>query len=214
MTTDTQQSLKDDLAFLRGLAGDDRLALAYSGLTLALVGATFGTVTFIYWLIFAGFAGLAHAAFWLWAAGLAVMLVTGQLITRRLPKSPATAGGRGMAGALTGAYGGLTVAGLALLVGGVRIHQPALVLWVFPILLFTLYGAAWIVAYAVKRRAAFAVVALGCFAAAFAEGWTMSRPESWLVLSAGLFALVLAPGVAIMRQARPEPTPGVQGADR
>ena len=92
--------------------------------------------------------------------------------------------------------------GLSLVFGGLRLHQPNLVLQVFPILLFTLYGAGWGVAYAVKRKAWFAWIVLGCFLAALGSGALMGSPDQWLVLALGLFAFVAAPGAVIVRQAR------------
>jgi hypothetical protein len=99
---------------------------------------------------------------------------------------------------------GITVAGLALGLGAWRLQQPSLVLWTFPLVLFTLYGAAWGVAFAVTRRTWFALVAGGCFVATLACGAFMGRPEEWMVLSLGLFVLVAAPGYAMVRGARSE----------
>jgi hypothetical protein len=79
---------------------------------------------------------------------------------------------------------------------------PSIVLWVFPVALFTLYGAAWSVAFAVRRRVAFAVVAAGCYAVALGCGLLMGQPEEWLLLSFGLFTFVAAPGFAVVRLAR------------
>ena len=48
------QSLKDDLAFLRGLTQDDGRGLARDGFALAAVGLIFGMINAVYWLVFWG----------------------------------------------------------------------------------------------------------------------------------------------------------------
>jgi hypothetical protein len=69
---------------------------------------------------------------------------------------------------------------------------------VFPLILFTLIGAAWGVAYAVRRRRIFALAAAGSFGAAVLCGVLMGRPEEWLVLSGGLVLLLAVPGGMIV----------------
>jgi len=163
----------------------------------------FGGVTFAYWLFFAGHApGLASAAPWLWAGGVAVMVITSMLVNRRLPRSSGAAS-RAVAAAWSGTGASLIAPCLGLILGGERTGQPQLVLWIFPVIMFTLYGAAWTVAWAVKRRAWLFLVGAGCFATALAEGALVSSPHQWLVLAAGLALWVALPGAVILRQARP-----------
>lgn len=200
--SDPTQTLKDDLAFLRELTREDGAGFAREGTIMVLVGVIFGLIGLVYWTIFRGW---AHPPVWfpqwLWAAGLLVFFAVGHALTRRLP-APTGAAARAMAAAWSGIGVSLTAAGLGLVFGGLRLHQPTLVLQVFPILLFTLYGAGWGVAYAVKRKAWFAWIVLGCFLAALGSGALMGSPDQWLVLALGLFAFVAAPGAVIVRQAR------------
>ena len=100
---------------------------------------------------------------------------------------------------------GATMVIVGLIMGGARTGNPHLVLWVFPVIMFTLYGAAWTVAWAVKRQAWLFIVGAGCFATAFAEGALVSSPYQWLALSAGLILWVALPGAAILRQTRSRP---------
>jgi hypothetical protein len=196
------QSLKDDLAFLRGLTQDDGKGLARDGFALAAVGAVFGVVTLFYWLVYLGpLAGARVVAYGAWAVGVVAMIAIVELAKRRLPPS-AGASARAMSMAWNGVGVSLTAGGLGLLAAGWKLHDGYFVLATFPILLFTLYGAAWSVAFAALRLGWFAVVSAGCFAAAIAEGLLYRSPHQWLVLSAGLFALVGLPGVAIFRKAR------------
>lgn len=198
--TDTQ-GLKDDLAFLRDLTQDSGKGLARDGFALATVGLVFGVVTLIYWLIYWGPLARAAVLGWgLWIVGLVVMIGALAIAKRRLP--PATgAAARALSTAWNGVGVANTAGGLGLLAAGWRLHDATFVLATFPIVLFSLYGAAWSVAYAVKRLNWFAWVSTGCFLAAIAEGLLFRSAHQWLVLSLGLFLLVGLPGLAILKQA-------------
>ena len=199
--TDTQ-SLKDDLAFLRDLTQDSGKGLARDGFNLATVGLVFGLVTLVYWLIFWGpLANLIALAYWLWIVGVVLMIVATAVARRRLPAATGAAA-RALSVAWNGVGLSLLAGGLALLAAGWRMHDSGFVLATFPILLFSLYGAAWGVAFAVKRLGWFAWVSAGCFAAAIAEGLLYGSPHQWLVLSIGLFLLVGLPGLVILNKAR------------
>jgi hypothetical protein len=199
--TDTQ-GLKDDLAFLRGLAQDNGASLARDGFFLAVIGLLFGLIDAVYWLIFWGpLAGAMPLANWLWVAGVAAMVLAIEIGKRRLP-APTAAAARAMSSAWAGVGVALTSGGLGLLAAGWRLHDGAFVLATFPILLFALYGAAWSVAFAVKRLSWFAWISAGCFVAAIAEGLLYRSPHQWLALSIGLFLLVGLPGLVILKKAK------------
>jgi hypothetical protein len=196
------QGLKDDLAFLRGLTDDGGRGLARDGFALAVIGFVFGVVMLVYWLIFSGpLAGAVSVAYWLWAAGIVLMLIATAVAKRRLPASTGAAA-RAVSAAWSGVGTSLTAGGLGLLAAGWRLGDGGFVLATFPILLFSLYGAAWGVAYAVKRVAWLAWVSTGCFVAAIGEGLLYRSPHQWLVLSLGLVLLVGLPGLAILSKAR------------
>jgi len=196
------KSLKDDLAFLRDLTQDGGKGLARDGFILAVIGLLFSIISAIYWLIFWGpLAGARGLADWLWVAGVAVMIGAFTVAKRRMP-APTGAAARGMSTAWAGVGNGLVGGGLGLLAAGWKLHDGGFVIATFPILLFSLYGAAWGVAYAVKRVNGFAFIAAGCFAAAIAEGLLYRSPQQWLVLSIGLFLLVGLPGVVMLKKAR------------
>jgi hypothetical protein len=200
--TDSNQAIRDDLAFLRSLADEGGSGLARTGAALITVGLIFGVICAVYWAVFSGRLPMADAlSTWLWAGGVVLMLAIMSMANRRLP-APRGAGSRALAAAWGGTGVSLTVTGAALGLGGWRTGNPHLVLEVFPVLLFAFYGAAWSVAFAARRRAWCALVAAGCMAASIGEGALMGAPEQWLLLSAGLFGLVAAPGFAILRLSR------------
>ena len=197
--TRTGQSLKDDVDFLRALADGGAKVTARDGAILVAVGVIFGLVALQYWAIFAGVLNppLAWRP-WLWLDGLIPYLVVFALISARFRGRSPGAGSRALSAAWTGVGAAHVFAVVGLALASRRLGIPLFVIWVFPLILFTLFGAAWCVAYAARRRAIYLATAIGSFVAAVACGAVMGQPEEWLVLAAGLFGLVAAPGVQVL----------------
>lgn len=201
MDTDAIKSARGDLNFLRNLAEEGPGALARDGALLVTVGAIFAVVTFFYFLSFSGVVAVPAAAEQsAWIAGVALMIAAGPFIRRRFPQGR-TAASRAIGAGMASVGIGLLAAGLGFVLAAWRLGQPDFILQAFPVTLFTLYGAAWSVAYAARRRAWMALVVAGCFAAALLLGFFAGSPFVWLVMSVGLLTLVAAPGYAMMKGA-------------
>ena len=196
---DAVKSAQDDLSFLRSLAEEGPGALARDGALLVTVGAIFSVVTFFYFLTFSGTlaapVALGQTA---WIAGVVLMIAAGPFIRRRFPQGR-TAASRAVRAGMTGVGIGITAAGLSFVLAAWRLGQPDFIHQAWPIALFTLYGAAWMVAFAARRRVWMGLVVTGCFAVALALGFFAGQPAAWLIMSAGLLALVAAPGWAMMK---------------
>lgn len=198
--SERQQSLKDDVAFLRAMAGSAGAGAAKEGAMLVAVGVIFGLVALEYWLVDAAVIAAPKALRpWLWIDGLAPFLLVAWLIARRFREPAAGPAGRALSAAWAGVGFAHIFAALALALGGRRLGLPLLAAWVFPVVLFTLIGATWGVAFAVRRRLSFAFAAAGSLAAALLCGAAMGKPEEWLALSGGLVLLVALPGGLILR---------------
>lgn len=198
-----EQSLKEDVAFLRAMAEGGAAGGARQGAILLAIGLIFGLGAIQYWALDAGLLPLPGAVRpWLWLDGLVVFLVTLALISARYRGQPPGAASR----ALQGAWGGMGVAMIFACIGlaaaSRRLGLALLAPWMFPLILFTLTGAAWSVVYAARRRRAFALAAGGSFAAAVLCGALMGRPEEWLALSGGLLLVLALPGGLMLRAAR------------
>jgi len=197
---DDLRALEDDVAFLRALTSETDRPLAREAAILVAVGVIFACVDAFYWLYFAG--RLSAPGLWQhvpWFAGGVLFFICVAVITAKIPRSTgAAARAIGTAGACVG----FSLAALvpALVAGAASLQQPLLVVAILPILLLTLYGSVWTVAFAIKRRAWFAFVAAGCFATTIACGFVMGRPEEWLVLAAGMICLVAVPAAVLLRQ--------------
>jgi hypothetical protein len=196
--------VREDIAFLRAVVEDRDSTMALDGAILSAIGVIFGFVSLFYWSISAGILNVPDEwSPWAWVTGVVALVPAVHLLYRRFPK-PSGPASRAMGAAWQGVGTGITVAAVAFALGGWRLQLPSFVLWSFPVVLFTLWGTAWSVAYAVRRRLAFALVAAGCYTVALACGFFMGQPEEWLLLSLGLLTLVAAPGFVIVRRARSE----------
>jgi hypothetical protein len=196
------QAVKDEIGFLRALVEERDASMQQEGAVLAAAGIVFGLTTLAYGLKFSGL--LALPAAWEqvpWIGGALVFVGALAVIQRRVPRSPGV-GARVMRAAWSGVGTGIVAAGAGLGLAGWRLGIPALATAAFPVALLALYGSAWGVAFAVKRRGGFALIAAGCYAAALACGGLAGSPAEWLVLSAALFLLVAAPGLVILARAR------------
>jgi len=200
--TNDWPEVRDDVAFLRALTSEQDRPLAREGAVLVAVGAIFACVDVFYWLYFAQ--RVSARGIWRhvpWIAGAVVFLICFAVVNVRIPRAPGAAA-RAISAASAGVGVALCAAVAALFAGAVSVRQPRLVIDVFPIVLLTLYGSVWMVAFAVKRRTWLAVVAAGCLAAAIGCGLVMGRPEEWLVLAGGMICLVAVPGGVLIHQSK------------
>jgi hypothetical protein len=196
------QTLSADVAFLRSLAEGGSTATVKEGAILLANGVIFALVAAQYWAIDAGFLAVpAWLEPWLWLDGLVAFLGAVAWISVKYRGRPPGAASRALAAAWAGVGTALIFAVIGLVAATRRLGLPLLTTWVFPLVLFTLIGAAWGVAYAVRRRLAFALAAAGSFAAAVLCGALIARPEEWLVLSGGLLLVLAVPGGLIVRSA-------------
>ena len=201
--SDDEQTLREDVAFLRALAEGDTAGTAREGAILVSVGLIFALVAIEYWCIDSAWIAVSPAvSTWLWLDGLIPFLICMELIAGKFRAHPTGAASRALAATWKGVGTAFIVADIALYAASRELGIPLLVKWVFPLVLFALIGGAWGVAFAVRRRKASGLLAGGNFAAAILSGIVIGRPQEWLVLAGGLIFLVAVPGVAMLA-ARP-----------
>jgi hypothetical protein len=200
---DDEQSLSDDVAFLRALAEGGTSGAAREGAILVAVGLIFGLVAVQYWAIDSAYFAVSPAVnTWLWLDGLIPFLVCMAVILAKFRAQAPGAASRALVATWQGVGTAFIVADVALYAASKELGIPLLVKWVFPLVVFALIGGAWSVAFAVRRRSAFGLLAGGNFAAAILSGIVIGRPQEWLVLAGGLIFLVALPG-GVMLAARP-----------
>jgi hypothetical protein len=201
--SDDEQTLKDNVAFLRALAEGDTTGVAREGAILVAVGVIFSLVAVQYWAIESGlFTVSPLVSTWLWLDGLFPFLICSAVISAKFRAHPSGATSRALAATWKGVGTAFIVADIALYAASRELGIPLLVKWIFPLVVFALIGGAWGVAFAVRRRGPFGLLAGGNFAAAILCGIVIGRPQEWLVLAGGLIFLVAVPA-GVMLVARP-----------
>ncbi len=204
MSSDSQ-SARDDLAFLRGLVGDDETSQT----------RTFGQAYFAAGLIYGG-QMLLHAADAMGAfpksgaVGLAIGLgptvlfipVMVWILYQNRKNTIRGAVGR----AVAQAFGAIGLANLFLIavIGSVAIGQRSIVVWlIYPCCVFVLQGTAWFFAYSMRKRLWHLAIAAGWGICAVAMALSVTT-LSWYILFAGtgLWFCMALPGYAMIRAAR------------
>lgn len=196
---DKNETLRDDIAFLRDLAEAGRGRPMMGGSILAATGLIYGGASLAVWLGQAsGLRPSAYAIIWLSALALHLGVVAA--LVRRMPRAsaggPATAG---MAWSYLGAA--ILVMGISVTIAGYRLGLPNLML-VFPGVLMALYGAGWFIAAFVTRQGWLKIVGFAAFGMSVVNAWFADGPTIWLVYGLSLLGLLTAPGVILMRQSR------------
>jgi hypothetical protein len=196
-----------DLAFLRALVDDSSRAPARFGAAYLAAGLLYGFQTILMWaewrgvLDFPSLVSLAIVA--LPTAALVIYSIVAGWRARR--------GQPGVANrALNAVFEAAGVANLAVIIviGAVAasLHNFTVFL-IYPCVVFAIQGAAWHVAFRVKRRLWMLAVALGWHGVAVAMGLSLGAGALDLLMAAvtfGLFVLMALPGFVILRAALKE----------
>ena len=199
--TDQNQSLHDDIAFLRGLAEAGRDRPMMGGSILVATGVIFGAASLLVWLGATVLAMPPAGYVLIWMGALALDVVALAVLLRRIPRGGGS-GGQATAGMAWSYIGcAIFVMGASVSIAGLRLGIPNLML-VFPSVLMALYGAGWLIAAFVTRQGWLRLVGFGAFAMSLVNAWFADGPAIWLVYGVSLLALLAAPGVVLMRQAR------------
>lgn len=201
-------SARDDLAYLRALVDTPGTFQRSFGEAYFAAGLCYGVQMLLHaaqrpgWLPPDGPVGLAIGL-----GPTVVFLILLTWIIRREQKS-----GRGLAGtaarAIAAVLGAVGVANMVLVfvIGLIAWRQQSLIIWlIYPCTVLTLQGAAWLVIYALMRRAWFALVAFAWFATAAAMATAAAFQSATAFVAIGGFsfiAFMLAPGWVMMRQSK------------
>lgn len=199
----TPDNARDDLAYIRALVQPDERWSQQFGQGYMAAGSCYGAQFLLHGAQALGLlpaAGLPALAI---GVGPTVVFLAWLSLILRRGRSIAEGGFTARAvGAVFSAVGLANIAA-ALVVGSVALRQHSLTIWlIFPCIVMVFQGAAWQVAYALRRRIWFALVGVGWFAAGVATAACIERPWAYLIVAGLAFLLLmLAPGVVITRRA-------------
>lgn len=207
MNTDAKTA-QDDLAYLRALVEAPGNFQRSFGEAYFAAGLCYG----VQMLLHAG-----QALGWIAENGLPALLIgfgptvvfLGLLawVIVREQTSSRPAGGA-VAKAVAAVLSSVGIANLVLIfvIGIVALREKSLVVWlIYPCTVMVLQGMAWMVIYALRRRAWFAGVAAGWYVTAAAMAIGVAYQNFALFIGAaglGFIAFMLVPGWVMMRQAR------------
>lgn len=204
---DEIDTARDDLVFLKALVTEGGQAQSTLGLLLFWAGLLYGGHTLLLWMAEAKWIALPQNIFGLVIAAAPTVIFLGLIcwvIWRERKQSQ-----HGMATrALNAAFGGAGLASLttSLIFGYIATQRQDIFIWMFhPIVSFVVQGTVWYIAFAVRRRAWFAVVSFGWHASAVAMALLLQHGQIsalLLVLGFGLLLLMALPGWVLWRPDR------------
>lgn len=198
-------SARDDLAFLRALveSGGDQ-AQRRLGEGYFAAGLCYGVQMFLHlgqYLNLLPSQGPVSLAI---AFGPTVVFVGLMIwLTARRPSSPdASVVGRAL-GAVFAAIGLANIALIAI-IGSQAYRLQSVEIWlIYPCVVLSMQGAAWMIVYSLRRRAWTAVVSAGWFVTGLAMAFSIGHPLLYILAAGlGLFGFMVAPGLYMMRRPR------------
>lgn len=197
---------REDLAFLRGLVQPDERWRRGFGESYAAAGGCYGVQMVLHGLQGLGIVPATSLLSTLVGVGPTVLFILLLIVIfRRNGWRPAGGGVTSRAvGAVFSAIGTANLFLIAMF-AATAFREHSLKIWLlYPCVVLVLQGAAWMVAWTLRRQAWFAVVAVGWFVTGLGMGLAI-EDMGWFILLGGIgfFAFMLIPGLVMMRQARP-----------
>jgi hypothetical protein len=202
--TDDIAGLRNDIAFLRGLAEEGRGAPKPGGALLFTAGTAYGLASLASWALRTGLVTApprTYGMIWYGASAIFLAVLAVVIARRRATPNVRSPGQRAIRTAWTGVGWGIFTLMFAVGLVSWRAHSSVAYMLAPPIVL-ALYGVSWSVAAAVAKRRWIWVTAIGSYAGALLTAFLGGRPEALLVYAAAMVLLAAVPGVILMRQAR------------
>ena len=195
----------DDLAFMKSLVQSGVDIQRPIGEGYVAAGVCYGVQTLLHigqGLGLVGDQGLTGLAVGLGPTVVFLALIT-WLTIRNRRQTPSTSLVSRAVGAVFAAFGLSNIALIAI-IGSQALRLKSLEVWlIYPCVVLGLQGAAWMIVYALQRRAWIAVMSAGWFVTGVAMAFSIGHPL-WFVAttSFGLWGLMVIPGLYMMRRAK------------
>lgn len=200
--TDGLQGLREDLAFMRGLAEEGRNAPMIGGSMLAWAGLIFGAASLVFYAELSGAIDPPGSGL-VWLVAMILYAVIGTTIVVRIRSQPGYMAPRNQAtGAAWSSVGyAIFAIWIAFALASVRTGEEVIMFMFAPVIL-ALYGLGWSVAASLSPKAWLKAAAGAAFVSAIATAWYAGEAEQFLVYAAALVLTALIPGLVLMRRAR------------
>ena len=199
--TNTTHSAQDDLAFMRGLVDGNSAFPAAFGETYLAGGLIYGLQVLVQASLAPTLPPLVQLI-----AGIGPTVIFLAALTWIIWRHRHVRAGSAVSRALNAAFGCVGLANLALVcvIGSLALRRHSLEIWlIYPCVVFVLQGMAWLIAFALRKRAWQGVVGIGWFVAAIGMALCIGSLGSYaLVAGLSLIGLMAVPGAVMMRLAR------------
>jgi hypothetical protein len=205
MTAKTQ-SAQDDLAYMRTVVEQGGRPRMAGALIYMAAGLIYGTETLVHWGQAIGLVQISMQATFAFIVACSALFVLVMVVLIARDKTKGIGAGSGSR-ALNAAFGGAGLANIALMVifGVNAWRQHDFLIWMlYPCVVFALQGAAWYVAFMLRRKGWMLVVSLGCLVTSALMGMVINTPTFNLIAALACFAWLAVPGAIMARDARRE----------
>jgi hypothetical protein len=202
--------LRDDVAYLRGLALEGARAPVRGGGILVAAGVLYATASVVHWAMARSQGGLTPSrALLIWGGATALFLLVLALLKGQMRPPGPSAAGRGLR-ALWSSVGASIAAICVALLGAAVTTGDWFPMALLPSVVLALYGGAWAVTGALSGARWVQGVALVSFVAAAGLGWVAGNPNQLLAYAAALLAVAVAPGLyGLAEERRNAPADGL-----
>jgi len=202
MNTD---SAREDLAFLKSLVAGDGGARAARvfGTTYFAAGLLYGFQAVVQWAQTVNLIVMNGPTTLIFLAGVSITFLAILAIVAWRNRG-ASSGGLN-ARAVNAAFAATGLSNLVLIVAiGLRAYvEQSLSIWlIYPIVVFVLQGAAWLMAFMLMRVWWHGLVAGGWYVTGLAMAATIGRSEFVVIVGVALLLFMALPGYLIMRSAK------------
>lgn len=197
-----KHNVGDDLAFMRALAEGGGESQRGTGAALLAGGLLYGLQCFVAGAHLYGWVEQSDTFQSLFSVGITVvfLLALGWITWSGRGASEGGVAARALQAAFAGA-GTATVAMLCVF-ATVALREKSLTIWLlYPCAVFALQGAAWLVAWRLRRKTWLGVVALGWLLSAVALSAAIGSPMYPMVAGMALVLFMAVPGAVMMRPA-------------
>jgi hypothetical protein len=199
------RSPESDLAFLKALVEEGSRSQMTGGAAFLAGGLLYGFQCLVQWAQAVGLVHLSDGFMLAFVIGITVtfLIVLGIVLWRERGLGQRAASMR----ALNAAFAGAGIANLVLcsVFALVALRERSQTIWLlYPVTLSVVFGAAWYVAFMVRRRAWHGLVSAGWYATAVGLGVLVSTGDVAtyvLAIAVALLVLMALPGAVMMRAA-------------
>lgn len=198
-----QDTIKDDLAFLKHLVSDSGRVEKSAGEAFLSAGVLFGAQCFLQYAQWVG--AITPPPLLSLAFGVMPSLIfTAHMIymtIRDRNLGPKAVGGRALSAAFTSA--GLANLFIASAFGYVALKEKSMMIWMlYPIALCAFQGAVWYTAYFIRKRLWMAFASAGWFLASVGATFTIGTSTFLLILGVTIFFVMGGSGYQMIREAK------------